>query len=218
MMSALASLQNMFAGCLLAATILTLVSFRLRAMLRAYAMAAFFLALLAVSLGLRHDTEHLYVFAVATVLLKSLAIPLFLLSLARTSKAPLRLQSHVRPASTFFIAALVCGVAFSMNMRGTALVPSPSHALLMVSVSLVLLGFVMMVLRRDILSQMVGFLTLENGISMISVMTVGSFPLFIEMGVFSAVATSTFLMSHLFRRIQEIYGAPDSSLLNELVE
>ena len=218
-MITLSALQNILAGGLLGATILTMMSFRLRTMLRSYAFAAVFLALFSVSIGLRHGGEHLYIFGLATILLKSILIPQFLLSLARTSGAPKRLQSFVRAASTFFIAALLCGLAFLMHTRAVTLLPSSlPHEFLMIPISLVLLGFAMMILRRDILSQMTGFLTLENGISIIAVLTVGSLPMFIELGVFSALTVSTLLMSHLFRRVQELYGAPDSSLLNELVE
>ena len=218
-MTNLAPMQNIIAGGLLACTILTVVSFRLRAMLRAYAFSAVCLALLSMTVGLSRDTEHLALFAIATVLLNAVVIPGFLFSVSRASGAPPRLQSFVRAASTFSISALLCGLTFFINARTAPLLPpSLPHALLMIAMSVILLGFAMMIMRRDILSQMVGFLTLENGISMISIITVGSLPLFIEFGVFSAVVVSTLLMSHLFRRVQELYGAPDSSLLNELVE
>lgn len=218
-MISLSSLHHMLVGGLLGAAVLTTVSFRLRAMLRAYALSAMFLALLSVSVGLRQGLEDPYAFAVATVILKVICIPAFLFALARRTGAPLRLQSFVRAASTLFVAGLLGAITFFVSVRAAVFFPSSIPvSFLMIAIYLILLGFAMMILRRDILSQMVGFLTLENGISMISVITVGSLPLFIELGVFSAVAMSTIVMSHLFRRIQETYGAPDSSLLRELVE
>ena len=218
-MMALFSHHTVLVAGMLGAAVLTTVSFRLRAMLRAYALSAIFLALLSVSVGLRQGLEDPYVFALATVLLKVIAIPMFLFALARRSGAPLRLQSYVRAASMMFIAGLLGVVTFSLSVRAATVVPSSiPPSFLMVAIYLILLGFAMMILRRDILSQIVGFLTLENGISMIAIITVGNLPLFIELGVFSAVAVSTGIMSHLFRRIQHQYGTPDTSLLRELVE
>ncbi|TSC79924.1 MAG: NADH dehydrogenase (quinone) [Candidatus Peregrinibacteria bacterium Gr01-1014_25] len=218
-MITLSSLHNVLVGGLIGAAVLTTVSFRLRAMLRAYALSAICLALLSVSVGLRQGLEDPFAFAVATMLLKVIAIPAFLYSLARHTGAPLRLQSFVRAATTLFVAGLLGAITFFVSSRTASYVPSSiPPSFLTIAIYLILLGFTMMILRRDILSQMIGFLTLENGISMISVITVGSLPLFIEVGVFSAVAMSTIVMSHLFRRIQEAYGAPDSSLLRELVE
>ena len=218
-MSTFYSFHNTFAVCLLGTAVLTMVSFRLRALLRAYALSAIFLALLSISVALHQGMEDPYIFAIATVLLKVFVIPAFLLSIAERSGTPLRLQSYLRPASTLFVAGLLCALTFSVSVRMTAFLPPTIPAsFLMISIYLVLLGFAMMILRRDVLSQMVGFLTLENGISMISIITVGSLPLLIEFGVFAAVIVSTIVMSHLFRRIQAIYGTPDSSLLRELVE
>lgn len=213
------SYHETFAIGLLGAAVLTAMSFRLRAMLRAYALSAIFLAFLSVSVGMRQEVEDPYIFAVATILLKVWLIPTFLFSVARRSGAPLRLQSSLRAASTLFIAGLLCALTFSISSRTTVFLPSSVPAsFLMIAMYLVLLGVAIMILRRDVLSQMVGFLTLENGISMISIITVGGLPLLIELGVFAALTVSVFVMSHLFRRIQELYGAPDSSLLRELVE
>ena len=211
--------QNLLVAGLLGAAVLTAMSFRLRSMLRAYALSSIFLALLSVSVALRQELEDPYAFAVATVFVKTFAIPAFLSSVARNSRAPLRLQSYVRAASTLFIAGLLGAITFAVSARTADFFSSSTPASFpMVAIYLILLGFAMMILRRDILSQMIGFLTLENGISMIAIITVGSLPLFIELGVFSAVTVSTIVMSHLFRRIQELYGAPDSSLLRELIE
>ncbi|MDO8648855.1 MAG: hypothetical protein Q7R81_03655 [Candidatus Peregrinibacteria bacterium] len=218
-MTTLFPLHNVFAAGLLGSAVLTVMSFRLRSMLRSYALSGVFLALLSVAVGLQQGLEDPYAFAIATVLLKVCTVPAFLFSVARHSGTSLRLQSYVRPASVLFIAVLLGSVTFAISTRTASLLPSSTPtSFLMLAIYLILLGFSMMILRRDILSQMVGFLTLENGISMISIITVGSLPLLIELGVFSAVALSIVVMSYLFRRIQELYGAPDSSLLRELVE
>ena len=90
--------------------------------------------------------------------------------------------------------------------------------LLPISVGVVFVGMVMMILRKDLISQMVGFLVLENGIAAFSLSALGGVPVAIEFGVYSAVLIGAILMATLSHRVQELFGIHDTSHLSELTD
>ncbi len=81
-----------------------------------------------------------------------------------------------------------------------------------------LLGGVMIAIRRDLYSQIIGFLTLENGISIMAAATLGAIPLLTEVGIFFTITIGAMLMSLLSRRLKELYAVEDSAELRELVD
>ena len=214
----LLGLSALFAGGLLFAGVLTPMILRRQLMVRLYATASLFLAGLTITLALLHNSPHLYLAAGATILIKVLAIPMIIEHMARRARASTRLTSKVRPTTTLF---LVVGVLMLVmfSLRGSSFFQTvePSY-MLFVSVSMVLIGFLMMVLRRDIFSEIIGFLTLENGISLFGIVTIGSGPVMVEMGIFSAILIGAVLMTLLSRRICELYGTDSTDPMNELID
>ena len=80
------------------------------------------------------------------------------------------------------------------------------------------MGFAMMILRKDVLSQLLGFLVLENGIAAFSLSALGGIPVAIEFGVYSAVLIGAILMATLSGRVQQLFGTHDTSRLSELTD
>jgi hydrogenase-4 component E len=193
-------------------------SFRLLSAARHYAFSSLCLALMTIGLAIGNGLNELYVYAVATIVIKVVLLPTIILSSAERAKIPMRLQSFLRPTPCYFFAMLILLITL-LTLRSSPLAQStlPIY-FLYITVSLVLLGFGMMIVRRDLPSQLLAFLLLENGISMFSIATVGSLPMIIEIGIFLAVILSAALMSRLFQHVQHLYGTPDSHFLRELID
>ena len=73
-----------------------------------------------------------------------------------------------------------------------------------------------MIIRRDLYSQMIGFLTLENGIAAFAVVALGGVSFFTEMGIFAVIATGVLLMAVLSRKVHELYRSQDTVRLQDL--
>ncbi|MDO8425771.1 MAG: hypothetical protein Q7T01_04670 [bacterium] len=206
------------AGALLLTSVLAAGALRLQTLVRLFAASAWFLALLIAGIGWLHGDEHFYAIAVATVAFKAIVIPMLILHSARSAGVSGRLRSYLRPASTYF---LLLGI-IAFVLIGVHRSPFAAHTdvnyLLALAVALVLIGLFMMVVRRDILSQMLGFLTMENGVAAFSYATVSSLPVLIELGVVAAVTIGVFLMSFLSAHVQRLYGTEDTDVLRELTE
>lgn len=214
----IALLNAAFAGACLMVTMLTVVSLRLRTMVRYFALSSLFLSLLIAGIGFAQESEHLYSIAAANFFFKTLIIPWLIVMAARRSSASGRLRAYLRPASTLFILLVVFAFVFAGVQRSPFFTTTDPGYLLHLAVSLVLIGFFMMIIRRDILSQIVGFLVMENGIAMFSYATVNSLPVLIELGIFATVTVGVLLMSILSHHVRLLYGTEDTDMLRELVD
>jgi hydrogenase-4 membrane subunit HyfE len=151
-------------------------------------------------------------------------IPLGLLAVAR--RGQMRLQPITRPVLSYALALAAVGVAYLMSRRvplaGAETVLDGGLArvwgLLFVALALILLGFVILIIRRDLYSQIVGFLTLENGISAFGVVAIGGAPFLVEMGIFAVIANGVLLMALLTRQVHEVYRSHDTGVLRDLTD
>lgn len=217
-MTSLELFYPLLAGGMLFAGVLTAIVLRFQLMVRLYAVASFCLAALTFGFALQHGVNHLLIAAAATLVIKVILIPSIVTRMAVRVGASMRLASTLRPTTTLF---LVIGMLFLVlfNIQQSAFFETvePSYALF-VSVSMVLIGFLMMILRRDIYSEIIGFLTLENGIALFGIATIGSGPVLVEIGIFSVILIGAVLMSLLSRRVCELYGTQSTDPLRELID
>ena len=163
----------------------------LRDQVRLYASQSALIAVLAVLVGAVRHLPELYVLAAATVALKVVAIPLVLRRLLRETGpagapapgADIAGSGGLGLASTVLIAIVVAAFGF---FAAGALPISRSAApvtALSVSLSVVLVAFVLMIQRQDVASQAIGLFSLENGISLAALVVAASLPLILEVAL-----------------------------------
>jgi len=206
------------------AVILTVMLFgrvRFRAILRYYALSS--LAIAGVAWGLsmvapESEKLHLWIFAVVTILVKSIAVPFVVRRMSRIKKSTTGLPSFLRPGSSYFFAVAVLAITFFVLKNNPINLMVEWGSLLYAAVSLLVLGLAMMIVKRNVFSQIIGLLVAENGIAVFVLATVGSLPLSIEMGVFLITIASAFILSALSARISEFHGSTDTETLRNLIE
>lgn len=75
-----------------------------------------------------------------------------------------------------------------------------------------------MVIMRNIYSQIIGLLVLENGLALFTLVTVKTLPVVIELGIFAITLASVFILAKLSTNIKELYGSTDTEELRNLVD
>ncbi|MBI4598765.1 hypothetical protein HY734_01040 [Candidatus Uhrbacteria bacterium] len=218
MIATLAVLEPLFAVVFLFASVLAMPTFRVKSLLRLYACSSIALALLIFSFAVRDASGHLYPLALGTLFVKGLVIPALLTNAIRRSGASERLQSSLRAAPSLFVtvAALLVTALLIQHLPFAA--SAASAHVLYLSIAVAFAGILMMVLRRDVFSQMVGFLFIENGIAAFSLATIVVIPVAIEVGIFSIVLLAVSMMALLSHKVQELYGTSDTASLRELTD
>jgi hydrogenase-4 component E len=160
----------------------------LRDQVRLYAAQSALISVLAIVVAAARQLPDLYVLAGLSAGLKVVIVPRVLRRLlrgvGRDSDGPgwtdIAGSGALSLASTILLAIAVA--AFGFFAIGTLGIRSPvlPAAALAISVSVALVAFVLMIMRRDVASQAIGFLSLENGISLAALVVAAGLPLILE--------------------------------------
>ncbi len=156
-----------------------------RDQVRLYAAQSGLLSVLAVVIAADRNLPDLYALAGLSGALKVVAVPLVLRRLLRTGEAieepPGVAGSHaLSPASAELAAIGLAAFGFftfgSLHLRGPA---APALALA-IAAAMLFVAFGLMIVRRDVASQAVGFFSLENAISLAALVVAAGLPLILE--------------------------------------
>lgn len=202
--------NNIFIGGILLFTIIMMGKPRLPAMLRYFGFSSLCLAGLIVTSSLMRGEEQPYLIAVVNILFKVILVPWILLYTAHHVHASMSLKFYLRPAAMYFgiLFILIASVFVSMKFSDVPYL----------SIALVLLGLIFMIARKDLFSQIMGFMIMENGIAAYGVLMIGGFPFILETGILFVVITGAVLMAILSHHVQELYATEDTESLTELTE
>lgn len=208
---------QILAGMMLVLSFLILGRMRLFSMLGLFMGQSVLLALYALVAAISLHESQLLVTVVLTLALKVFFIPRLLRRTAKSSHVIQRLQTYLRPATQMFVAAVLIVVAFFLAQ---SLIPvdAKNYLIAAVSVSMVLLGLFMLVVRKGMYGQIIGFLMMENGIFTFGLALTGGMPLIVELGIFFDVMVGSILMANLSYRVQTELGTVVTDRLNELVD
>jgi hydrogenase-4 component E len=153
---------------------------------------------------------------VLTVLVKVVAIT----SILRRIAARLPLQREVRPMLNLPSSLLVGMALVLLAFLSSTTVIAPGTFLneppLAVSLSLVLIGLFLISSRRHVLAQVIGLLTIENGLFSGAIAIAYGMPLIVEFGILFDVLIAVVLLSLLVTLIQHHIITADTAELRKL--
>jgi hydrogenase-4 component E len=152
----------------------------LRSQVRLYAFQSLVVTALAVVVASTRHIHDLYVLALLSFVLKVVGVPRFVLRLLRDADVDLAGSSVFGVASMILIALGVSAFGFfavgSLHVHSATL---PTSAL-SIAAAIVLVAFVLIILRADVVSQAIGFFSLENGVSVAALVVAAGLPLVVE--------------------------------------
>jgi hydrogenase-4 component E len=148
--------------------------------LRLYAAQSAAISVLAVIVAAARGLPDLYGLAFSSAAIKVIAVPLVVRRLLRGTDDAIAGSGALGVASSVLVAIVVA--AFGFFVVGTLPIRSPVLPVtaLAIAFAVVLVAFVLMILRRDVVSQAIGFFSLENGISLAALVVAATMPLIFE--------------------------------------
>jgi hydrogenase-4 component E len=152
--------------------------------LGAFALQSWLIAFLSAAVGYYGHYPELYLIAVLTALFRGLLLPYLIFRIIRRLNVDRELHERLSPSASLLVGAALVVFAFvvadhlgtSLRLAGTVVVLA-----LTVMLSMKLIGFLMLVVRGEAISQILGLLVLENGIFLGSQILVPGMPLLIEL-------------------------------------
>ena len=162
-----------------------------------------------------HDHE-LYWVAVALFLLKVVVIPRLLRRMERRFAAERELEPYVNTATSLVISGLLVLFGYAITRPLVALSQLPTRAGMPLAMGLVLVSLFVIISRKKALTQVIGFLMLENGLALLAVLGTYGIPLIVELGVFLDVLMGFLVMQIFVYQIHETFESIDVEQLNRL--
>jgi len=209
-------LLDLACGGLLLAAVLVLWRRDLAAIVRLFTAQGIALATLVALLGAdQHDVE-LIVLAAGILALRAGVLPTLMRRALAASGEARETDPIVNVAASLLAAAVLALLAYAVSQPVIRLSPSPAAQAVPVALTVVLIGFFVLVTRRRALSQVAGFLLVDNGITAIAFLTTSGVPLIVELGVSLDVLLAVLVLRVLTTRMRAAFGGTDLDELREL--
>ncbi|MGE3286596.1 MAG: hypothetical protein AB7J32_10905 [Pseudonocardia sp.] len=212
-----AQLLDLACGGFLLCAVLVLWRREIAVIVRVFAVQGALLAVMVALLAVEEGSVELAVVAVVVALLRAVLLPL-LLGRALAEAGPGRRETHpsVNVTASLLSAALLASLAYAVSRPLVALSDAPAAAAVPVGLTVVLIGFFVMVTRRRALSQVVGLLLMDNGITAVGFLAGAEMGFVVELGVSLDVLLAVLVLQTLTTRMREAYGDTDLDELREL--
>jgi hydrogenase-4 component E len=169
-------------------------------------------------LAWRTGQPHLYFSAALTLALKVVLLPWMLHRLIRRLAVYWDSESLVNPAGTMLLGLVVVVFAFGLAQPISALASTATRNSIGIAVAVVLLSFMTMITRRKAMSQVVGFLSMENGLFFGAMSATYGMPMIVEFGVALDVLVAVLVLGIFFFQIREQFDSLDLHHLETLRE
>jgi hydrogenase-4 component E len=188
---------------------------RLQTMLWGLALQTALLACISVRLGLAVHAGHFLLLAGVVLLIKAVGIPLFLAWAVNRLAIPRDMGANLGSTPALLVG---CGVlAASYFLAPQIAVPAMANAgAAGMSLALLLIGMLVMITRRLALSQIIGFLVLENGIFLYGLTQTHGMPMLLEMGVVFEVLVGVMVAGLVIFRLNRSFEHIDVTHLRGL--
>jgi hydrogenase-4 component E len=211
-------LLNLCAALLLLLSFAMLAQRRVVSLVTLLAMQGALLLVATVLLAWRTGQHHLYVSAALTLALKVLLLPWILYRLIRRLNVYWDTEPLLNIPGTMLIGVLVVVFSFGLAQPISALASTATRSSIGIAVAVVLLSFVTMITRRKAMSQVIGFLSMENGLFFGAMSATYGMPMIVEFGVALDVLVAVLVLGIFFFQIREQFDSLDLHHLESLRE
>ena len=181
---------------------------RILGVLNIFALQATVLAAAAAWQGFTQDAPHLYITAAIALAFKAIIIPLALRRIAFRFQIHRTVETVLGIGLTMIAGVCLVGLAIVLVLPLTRQSMLMTRDDLALALSIVLIGLLMMITRRNALTQVVGFMSLENGLILGAVGVVGM-PLVVEMSVAFSVMVAFIIFGIFFFHIRDRFDTLD---------
>jgi len=204
---------HLLAGSLVLISFLELYQDRLYALLNIFAIHALVLALSVAWQAYVQDAPHLYITAAIALMFKAIVIPVALHRIIASLGIHREIENVVGVGPAMLLGMGLVALSMVVMLRITAEADPLAREDLAFALSIVLLGLLMMVTRSNAVSQVVGFMSLENGLVLAATGAKGM-PLVVEISVALSILIAFIVIGIFLFRIRERFDTVDLQALD----
>ena len=154
--------------------------------------------------------------AIGVAVLRAGILPALLRRLAHRAGEARETRPLVNTTASLLTAAALTILAYAVTRPVVALDPTPAGRAAPAAVAVILIGIFVLTSRRRAISQVVGFLLMDNGVAAVAFLTTAGVPLVVELGASLDLLFAVLVLQILAGRLRLVFGSTDLDELREL--
>jgi hydrogenase-4 component E len=174
------------------------------------------LAFVAATIGVSSGADHMWAAAILTLAVRAFAVPAVLFRVLGAVALKRETRPLLSTRHALIVAVALALTAFFAAGRLELSDAFPARQALPVSLALTFLGLLLMATRRKAISQLIGLITIENGIFLAGLIATLGLPLFVEIGIFFDLLVAVGVTAVLTLRINEQFDTMNTDELRRL--
>jgi hydrogenase-4 component E len=206
-------IAHMLAASLVLISFVQLYQDRLYALLNTFALHSLALACSVAWQAYIQDAPHLYVTAAIALVFKAIVIPVVLHRIIQRLKIHREIETVVGIGLTMLAGIALVALSMVVMLRVTGGADPLARQDLAFALAVILLGLLLMVSRRNAVGQVVGFMSLENGLVLAATGAKGM-PLVVEISVAFSILIAFIVIGIFLFRIRERFDTVDMQVLD----
>lgn len=186
------------------------------ALTRLLAVQGAALALIPAALGLHRHDAALTAVAAGVLILRAFVLPRVVARVLQGEALPRELQPRLNTSASLLVTAALTVFSYAITRPVVVLDPTPATHAVPLAFAVVLIALFLLVTRRRALTQVVGFLMLDNGIAGLAFLATSGVPLLVELGASLDALLVVIILQILSGRMRVKFGHTDLDDLQEL--
>lgn len=165
-----------------------------------------------------HLTVPIFLAAIATIGLKGVLIPWMLMRAMRDVQIRREMEPLIGFLPSMFLGAVAIGFALTFSTQLPLASEHTTPLIVPAGMATVLIGFILLTTRFKAISQVLGYLVLENGIYIFGMLLVEAMPLVVDLGVLLDLFVAIFVICIIVNHINRAFSSLDTRRLVALKE
>lgn len=186
---------------------------RLGTMIQLFALQSLILSITPL---LIHPGLHAGIMTIVTIILKVFLMPSLLFWAIRHVSIRSEAQPLVGYGKTLMLSGFLMGAAFLISSKLDLPIKETSNLLIPSAFSVVMIGFLLLVSRFKAITQVIGYLVMENGIFLFALLLLENTPLLVEMGILLDIFVAVLVMGIVINHINQEFGSASTINLTSL--
>jgi hydrogenase-4 component E len=213
-----AQLINLLAAILLLLSFAMLSQRRVLSLIDLFAWQGLALAVSTAIVAYGTHQPHLYASAGLTLVLKVILLPWILYRLIRRLDVKWDVEGLINIPTTMLFGIVLVVFSFNLALPISQLASTVTRATLGIAMACVMLSFLMMITRRKAIPQVIGFLSMENGLFFAATSATYGMPMVVELGIALDVLVGMLILGVFFFQIREQFDSLDLKHMERLKE
>ena len=218
MTALLPQLVNLLGAMLLMLAFAMIAQRRILSLVHLFTMQGAILVVATAVVGYATNQPHLFVSAGLTLVLKVVLIPIMLHRVIDRLEVRWDTEPLINIPTTMLIGILLVIFAFNLGLPIARFSSTISRGTLGIALACVLLSFMMMITRAKAIPQVVGFLSMENGLFFAATSATYGMPMVVELGIALDVLIGVLILGVFMFQIREQFDSLDIHHLEKLKE